>query len=144
MDPANAHPTEFRPPALDDLLHLCRQFNQLQARYIVVGGLAVIQRGFTRATEDIDLLVDGELESQSRVKSASEVLPDWAVVRVANEVVENLMHFTCDIGYSEASQDIQNLAIQGVPIPFAPPRVLPCTKQTHRKNTFWHSSASMN
>src|SRR5919108_2310091 len=29
------------------------------ARYIVIDGMAIIQHGFVRATEDIDLLVDG-------------------------------------------------------------------------------------
>ncbi|MDB6124908.1 MAG: hypothetical protein JWQ71_3901 [Pedosphaera sp.] len=37
-----------RPPKLTDLLHLCRELNAAGAKYIVIGGMAVIQHGFTR------------------------------------------------------------------------------------------------
>jgi len=48
---------ESRPPLLEDLLTICRALNERGARYVVVGGMAVIHDGFVRATEDIDLLV---------------------------------------------------------------------------------------
>ncbi|MBI5383443.1 MAG: hypothetical protein HZA90_02010 [Verrucomicrobia bacterium] len=113
---------------------------------MVVGGFAVIQHGFTRATEDIDLLVDGALDNQARVKQALEILPDkavrelgdddlrdWLVVRVADEVVVDLMQFACGIDYAEAIGDTQTIDIQGVPIPFASPRLLLRMKQTRRE-----------
>ena len=43
---------------LADLVSLCRSLNREGARYVVIGGMAMIQAGFVRATEDIDLLVD--------------------------------------------------------------------------------------
>ena len=52
-------PTEARPPLLADLIALCRSLNREGARYIVIGGMAIIQAGFVRATEAIDLLLDG-------------------------------------------------------------------------------------
>ena len=146
MDSQDAHPPESRPPTLEDLLLLCRSLNQAGARYLVVGGFAVMQHGFTRATEDIDLLVESSLENQARVKKGLEALPDkailelanddfrnWVVVRVADEIVVDLMLTACGIGYEEASKEIETVSIQGVPIPFASPALLLRMKQTHRE-----------
>src|SRR5262245_1951684 len=115
MDPEDAHPAESRPPTVADLLLLGRALNAEGARYLVVGGFAVNQHGFHRATMDIDLLMDGSLENQARVKKALEVLPDRAVrelgdddlrsylvVRVADEVVVDLMLSACGVTYEEA------------------------------------------
>jgi len=146
MDTEDAHPAESRPPTLEDLLKVCRSLNDAGARYLVIGGFAVIQHEFTRATEDIDLLVESSLDNQSRVKRALEVLPDkavrelgrddlrnWVVVRVADEVVIDLMLAACGIEYEEASPDIETVTIQSVAIPFASPELLLRMKQTHRE-----------
>ena len=146
MDSKDAHPPDSRPPTLDDLLLLCRSLNEAGARYLVVGGFAVMQHGFTRATEDIDLLVESSPENQARVKKGLEALPDkavleladddlrnWVVVRVADEFVVDLMLAACGIGYEEASKEIETVLIQGVPIPFASPALLLRMKQTHRE-----------
>ena len=66
---------ESRPPTLEDLLHLCSELNRLGAKYIVVGGMAIIRLGFARATEDIDLLVDSSPENQELVRQALMTLP---------------------------------------------------------------------
>lgn len=146
MDSENDHPLESRPPTLEDVLTLCRSLNAHSARYIVVGGIAVIQHGFTRATEDIDLLIEGSPENQRRVRAAMEILPDKAiremkdgdlesyiVVRVADEVLVDLMLKTCGISYEEASGQIEVVTIQNVSIPFASPRLLLRMKQTLRE-----------
>jgi hypothetical protein len=146
MDPENAHSPDSRPPTLDDLLLLCRSLNEAGARYLVVGGFAVMQHGFTRATENIDLLVESSPENQARVKKGLEALPDkavleiadddlrnWVVVRVADEIVVDLMLAACGIGYEEASKEMEIVTLQGVPIPFASPPLLLRMKQTHRE-----------
>lgn len=69
---------ESRPPLLEDLLTICRALNERGARYVVVGGMAVIHAGFVRATEDIDLLVDASSENFERIREALSVLPDQA------------------------------------------------------------------
>ena len=146
MDPQDAHPAESRPPTLEDVLKLCRRLNELGARYLIVGGIAIIQHGFTRATEDIDLLVEGSLENQAKVKAALEVFEDKAirelgdddlrnyiVVRVADEVLVDLMLAACGIGYEEAIREAETITIQGVPIPFATPKLLLRMKRTYRE-----------
>src|SRR5438046_2941798 len=60
-----------RIPTLDDLLFLCRKLNEAGARYVVIGGWAVIQHGFGRTTEDIRLLVDSSSTGPGRAASAA-------------------------------------------------------------------------
>jgi len=56
MVASNDNPTpDARPPTLEDLLDLCRRLNEAGARYIVIGGMAIIQHGFVRATEGVNI-----------------------------------------------------------------------------------------
>ncbi len=137
---------EPRTPRVSDLVSLCRELNKFQAKYIVVGGMAVIQWGYTRATEDIDLLIDASQENQQKVKEALQSLPDKAVnevrptdldeyqvIRVADEFIVDLMAKACGISYEEAKESIRVGIIDGVEIPFASPELLWKTKQTMRE-----------
>ena len=146
MDPEDAGSApEARPPLLEDLVSLCRGLNREGARYVVIGGMAIIQSGFGRATNDIDLLIDVDPDNQERVRRALMALPDqavrdmaaddlerYAVVRVADEIVVDLMRSACGVAYSEASGMVDEVEIEGVPIPFANPRLLWRTKNTLR------------
>lgn len=136
-----------RPPLEDDLAVLCRRLNELGARYVVVGGFAIIRSGFARTTGDIDLLIDINLQNEALVYKALEELPDKAVlqldpgdvgnfvvVRIADEVVVDLMRSAAGIDYAEASRDIVIEEVQGVRIPFASPQLLWRMKRhTHRE-----------
>jgi len=137
---------EARFPTLADLLLLCRRLNEAHAKYIVIGGWAIIQHGYGRTTADIDLLVDVSLENFERVKAAMLGLPDGAVrevqpddldkyvvVRVGDEFVVDLMKAACGVEYEEASKDISWQSVQGVTIPFASPKLLWRLKQTYRE-----------
>jgi hypothetical protein len=134
-----------RPPEQTDLAKLCAALNAEIARYIVVGGRAIIQQGFLRATEDIDLLLERSHDNQSRVLKALEILPDksvreiektdldeYLVVRVADEIVVDLMLSACGVTYEEALNDIEVKVIEGVSIPFASANMLLRMKQTYR------------
>ncbi|MCB1228963.1 MAG: nucleotidyltransferase [Verrucomicrobiae bacterium] len=135
-----------RPPDNGDLAKLCQLLNELSVSYVVVGGFAVIHAGYGRFTEDVDLIIDTSLENEARVFQALESLPDQAVkqldpgdvakytvVRVADEIVVDLMRSACGIDYEEASKDIVIREVDGVPIPFASPRLLWRMKsKTHR------------
>jgi hypothetical protein len=134
-----------RTPEEDDLLKLCAALNSQGSKYIVIGGMAMNQHGMLRATEDIDLLVESSRENQEKVRRALEVLPDkavkemnetdldsYTVVRVADEVVVDLMLAACGITYDEAVNEIETREIRGVSIPFASAALLLRMKQTHR------------
>ena len=139
-------PTEARPPLLADLIALCRSLNREGARYIVIGGMAIIQAGFVRATEAIDLLLDGSAENVARVKRALLDLPDQAVremapedvdrytvVRVADEFVVDLLKTAGGISFPEAATLVDLVTLEGVSIPFANAELLWRTKQGPRE-----------
>jgi hypothetical protein len=136
-------PNESRDPESGDLLKICRSLNKSGARYVVIGGMALVYHGFNRGTEDIDLLVDRTADNIARLKESLAILPDNAVsemkdsdleiygtVRVADEVVVDLMASACGIDFHEASTMIEEAEIEGIRIPFASPELLLKTKQT--------------
>ena len=146
VDPDDGPQPEARPPGVADLLSLCRSLNREGARYIVIGGMAIIQAGFVRATEDIDLLVETSPENLHRLRRALEDLPDQAVrdladddleryvvVRVADEIVVDLMRSACGVTFDQARTLVDMVTVEGVAIPFATPALLWRTKQTVRE-----------
>jgi hypothetical protein len=99
-----------RAPEPEDLVRICRALNDAGARYVLIGGFAVIAHGATRFTKDIDLLVDDDPANVAAVKRALGVLADnaaaevrdtdireYAVVRVADEVLIDLMGRACGL-----------------------------------------------
>ncbi len=144
MDDAHDGPYA-REPQIEDLVRICRALNDAGARYILIGGFAVIAHGGARTTKDIDLLVDASPANIARVKQALRVLEDhavdevdeadvsrYAVVRVADEVVVDLMAVACGIDYADAAKDAGSTVIGGVAIPLASPATLIRTKNTMR------------
>lgn len=145
VDPDDGQAPQARPPGVEDLIDLCRRLNLEGARYIVIGGMAIIQAGFVRATEDIDLLIDTAPDNIARVRRALMALPDQAirdmadsdldqyiVVRVADEFVVDLMKAACGVDYAAASRMIEWATLDDVRIPFANAELLWRTKQTLR------------
>jgi hypothetical protein len=153
MDDQNAgaeRPAEnliSRPPTEEDLVALCRELNQRGAKYLVVGGLAIIAAGLPRVTTDVDLMVAADLENEAKVFGALSTLPDNAVrelqpgelqqynvIRVGDEILVDLMVSAGGINYFEAAKDVVVRELGGVPIPFASPRLLWRMKVvTHRE-----------
>lgn len=146
MADENVNPAGSRSPTLADLAALCRRLNAEGARYVVIGGFAIIQHGYYRTTGDIDLLIEDSLENQCRVREALKSLPDqailelgaeedmrdWLVLRVSDEVLVDVMTAACGIKYNETAGEVQIFDIEGVSIPFASPRLLLRMKQTRR------------
>lgn len=137
---------QSRAPEPEDLINLCRELNKAGAKYIVIGGMAIIHAGFLRATEDIDLLIDVSPENQEKVRKALMTLPDqavkdvqpddlehYAVVRVGDEITVDLMAKACGLSYDDAKEEIVIKEIEGVKIPLASPELLWKLKQTMRE-----------
>ncbi len=133
----DASEVEAREPSVEDLVHLCRELGKRRARYVIVGGFAIRAAGFDRRTIDIDLLVDVAPENQRRVLDAVATLPDHAaseievgeiekyvVVRVADEIVVDIMSSASGFDYEAASSLVTVHEVDGVPIPFASPQLL--------------------
>jgi hypothetical protein len=134
-----------RAPELEDVVGLCRALNEAGARYVLIGGFAVILHGYVRGTKDIDLLVDPSDENVRRIKAALANLPDnavsliddgdvrqYQVVRVADEVVVDLLASACGIAYDEAASAIDHVVLEGVRVPVASKALLIRLKDTVR------------
>lgn len=138
---------EPREPTVEDLRELCRELNRQGARYVIIGGFAMRATGYNRRTMDVDIMVARDAENEAKVFAALATLPDNAVrelqpgelqrynvIRVADEVVVDLMGSAGGIDYEEAARDIVVHQVDGVPIPFASPRLLWRMKAgTHRE-----------
>jgi hypothetical protein len=136
-----------REPTVEDLRDLCRELNQRGALYVVIGGFALRAADYVRSTMDVDLIVAADLENEAKVFSALSTLPDHAarelqpgelqqygVIRVADEILVDLMRSAGGIDYAEAAKDVIVREIDGVPVPFASPRLLWRMKiVTHRE-----------
>jgi hypothetical protein len=121
-----------RAPELEDLLKICRALNDEGVKYLLIGGYAVILHGGPRTTKDIDLLIDPAQENIRKAKKALSILPDnavsliaddevskYEVVRVADEVVVDLMAKACGIDYDKAKDGVVWMDVEGVRIPVA-------------------------
>ncbi len=137
----------WREPTLEDLRDLCRALNERDARYVVIGGFAIRAAGYNRRTMDVDLLVATDRENETRVFDALATLPDkavrelqageleqYTVIRVADEILVDLMRSAGGIDYAAAAPEVVVTEVDGVPIPFASPRLLWRMKAiTHRE-----------
>lgn len=134
-----------RPPEDSDLIALCRELNAQGAKYLVVGGMAIIHLGYLRGTEDIDFLVQRTEENRQAIVRALEWLPrkvareiaardftDYSVIRVVDDLMVDIMFAACGITYEEAIKDAEWVEQSGVRIPFASAPTLLKMKQTYR------------
>lgn len=136
---------EVRPPTIEDLRRICRALDGAGAHYVLIGGFAVILHGGVRSTKDIDLLVDPAPDNVSRIKTALSVLEDdaardievndlerYTVVRVADEVMVDLLAAACGVTWAEARPSATTIDLDGVPVVVADRQTLIRTKNTFR------------
>lgn len=134
-----------RLPELKDLVAICRYLNDAGAEYILIGGFAIAFYGFARGTKDIDFLVNDSEENVRKIKQALAHLPDnaiaaikedevkkYSVVRIADEVVVDLLAKACGITFDQAKNEIEYQVVDNVKIPVASRKLLIKTKDTMR------------
>ncbi|MBA2257513.1 MAG: nucleotidyltransferase [Acidobacteria bacterium] len=142
---ARDDPAYARAPEPEDVVRICRALNEAGARYLLIGGFAVIAHGAARFTKDIDLLVDDTPDNITLVKRGLSVLADNAaadvaetdvrdhvLVRVADEIIVDLMGKACGVSYTDAIADVEQLDLGGVSVPVASPAALIRMKNTYR------------
>ena len=135
---------ESREPTVEDLRDLCRELNLRGAKYLVIGGFAMRAANYNRTTMDVDLMVAADLENEAKVFAALATLPENAVrelqpgelqkhnvIRIGDEILVDLLRSAGGIDYTEAAKDVVVREVDGVPIPFASPRLLWRMKARH-------------
>lgn len=142
------HGSYARAPEVEDLVKVCRALNDAGARYVLIGGFAMILHGSVRGTKDIDFLVDASVDNIRLIKQALSVLEDnaaaelndddvfkYQVVRIADEIVIDLLGQACGIRFADIlSSEVDTVPVENVDIPVASKSLLIRTKDTFRES----------
>ena len=131
----------------DALLDLLRRFQEEGVRYVLVGGHAVRLNGFTRNTEDIDILLPSSLENGRKVIRALSFLPlsseldeAWFAptadepenIRIADSLWIDLLFAANGQTFESLKNHIRTLAVDGIDISTLDIEGLLKTKTDHR------------
>ncbi len=127
------------------LARVCSRLNTEEARYIVVGAMAMQLWGTSRATRDVDILIEPTVENALRVLRALSTLGfGVASEHLAEEVVGRPVTMIGDVPnvdiltrawnvlWAEAAPRSTVFHVEGVPIPAASIEDLIESKRTGR------------
>jgi hypothetical protein len=122
------------------LAAIFRSLNAEGVRYVVFGGIAVIARGVTRATQDLDLFLDPAPENVAAARRAlatvfadpsleeltGETMSEYGLVRYGPPDHDFVIDLTSRIGEAFAFGDLEAspVEIHGELVPVATPRTL--------------------
>lgn len=133
-------------PEQDPLLKVCALLNRHGARYLVVGGHALILHGMVRTTADVDILVEESDENYRSVIAALSELEDRAaaelapcdfvnnvVVKIADEVEVDISRRAWKLSYADAIPNALDVMIDGVRVPYVSLEDLIKSKETYRE-----------
>jgi len=117
----------------EDLIHFWTVLNKYSVQYIMVGGFAVNLYGYTRATNDIDLLLKDDILNRRNLASAFSELgygnisfdeiqfvPGWTNFYIGTGVLLYIMTSLkgVDLSFDECLQMAPVAGIEGVMVPF--------------------------
>ena len=115
----------------DAFLHLLARLQEEGVEYVLVGGHAVRLNGFSRATEDIDILMPSSLENGRKViralsflQSAKDLDPDWFAppadapenIRSADDLLIDILCAANGQTYQSLRDHSRTLTVDGVAI----------------------------
>lgn len=115
-----------RPATVDDLLAVIKSLNKNNVDYFLIGGYALHSHGYTRGTEDIDILIPSKLtpEEINNLKTAFLILKDHSILTIPNyafkenlrlvdEIVVDLMTNAGGENYQSLQQYAGSIEIKG-------------------------------
>ncbi len=127
------------------LAEVCAALERQGARYVLVGAAAVQLWGSTRATRDIDILIEATVENAQRVLAALGDLGfglagEWLAEEVASKPVTiigdlprvDILTVAWTVRFPEAVEQATTFELEGVPIPTASIEHLIASKRTGR------------
>ena len=127
------------------LAEVCSALNREGASYVVVGAMAVQLWGSTRATRDVDILIEATVPNAERVLRALGqvgfgLVREWFAEEVAKRPVTvigdiprvDVLTVAWSVHYPEAARDATVFEIEGVKVPAASIEHLIESKRTGR------------
>ena len=127
------------------LATVCATLNDDGANYVLVGGMALQLWGSTRATRDIDILIEPTVENGHRVISALSRLgfgfaQEWLAEEIVKRPVTiigdmprvDILTVAVSLRYATARPAATIFEVEGVPIPTASIDHLIASKRTGR------------
>ena len=119
----------------DELLKFWRSLNDQQVRYIMVGGFATRFHGFNRATDDLDLWLEDNLENRKNLRRSfaelgygdfqsletMEFVPGWTSFYIGSMIELDIMTSMKgleDHTFSECLNMASIADLDGVEVPF--------------------------
>lgn len=127
------------------LAEVCSALNREGARYVLVGGAALQLWGTTRATRDIDILIEATVPNAERVLEALGqtgfgFAKEFLAEEVAKKHVTIIGDFPCvdiftvawSVHYPQAITDAVWFDLEGVSVPTASIEHLIASKRTNR------------
>ncbi len=127
------------------LAEVCATLNHERAKYVLVGAAAMQLWGTTRATRDIDILIEPTVENARSVLAALTQLglglaKDWLAEEIVQKPVTvigddprvDILTVAWTLHYPEAISDAVEIALEGVVIPTASLDHLIASKRTGR------------
>lgn len=142
-------PEYTRPATWEDLKRLAKLLNEAHVEYALVGGYAIASHGFSRQSEDIDLLVNPTAENSRRWIVALSQLPDQATraleqepdvfaddkryaLRINDEFTIDIMPSVAGHSWEAMQQYVETVDLDGVPLRVLSLEGLLLTKQGKR------------
>jgi len=127
------------------LARVCSRLNTVRARYVLVGARAMQLWGTSRATQDIDILIEPTIENAERVLEAlsgtgfglaTEYLPEEIAARTVTIIGDSprvdILTRAWNLHWRDAAPRATTFEIEGVPIPTASIEDLIASKRTDR------------
>jgi hypothetical protein len=132
-----------RPPSR--VARVCALLNEARAKYVIVGATAMQLWGTSRATRDIDILIEPTLENGQRVLNALSQLPFGVASEItASDLVSRVVTMIGDtpnvdvltrawkLRWETASRGVAVFLVDDVPVPAVSIINLIASKQTGR------------
>jgi uncharacterized nucleotidyltransferase DUF6036/ribbon-helix-helix CopG family protein len=140
-EPEHAAPRDRK----SDIAQVCGRLNGATASYVLVGAAAMQLWGTTRATEDIDILIEPTVENATRVLQAlegvgygfaAEFTPEEIVGKPVTIIGDSprvdILTRAWNVLWKDAHSRATTFEIEGVPIPTASIEDLIASKRTGR------------
>lgn len=136
---------EPRGERVTALTMVCGRLNAASARYVVVGARALQLWGTSRATQDIDILIEPTIENAARVLEAlgtvgfglaQEHLPEEVIAKPVTIIGDSprvdILTRAWNLRWADAAPRATTFEVEGVPIPTASIEDLIASKRTGR------------